>query len=151
VVKDERKEGNMKSLPESFVKNSFHYIKFKENEHGFIFKQFLNNKLEAFEVFRRKNRKERVINGRTLPAKIQFPHDEAFGKWAWSFAVFDNEVKAREKALVKFSEISGTIQPSKKKRELNGRLYRKVFKSENSLNGSKKIEESKLPSSGSNN
>ncbi|MEP1095915.1 MAG: hypothetical protein ABJG78_12440 [Cyclobacteriaceae bacterium] len=53
-----------------------------------------SGRLMGYEVFKAKLQKERVINGRALPERFHFPHNEAFGEWAWSY---QNLLKAIKK------------------------------------------------------
>ena len=62
-----------------------------------IFERFVRGRLESIEVFRIKIRKVNFKNF-IIPKRETFPHDEAFGRWAWCFTSLD-------RALAKFEQI----------------------------------------------
>lgn len=88
----------MKPLPPTLGKNGFTYTKVLEGSRSYIYEQRGPENREGYEVFLKKVRPERQIFNKTLPAGERFPHNEAFGKWAWSFY-------SLTKATAKFIEI----------------------------------------------
>lgn len=83
----------------------FRYTLLSKSDSAFIYAQWGYNQIIGYEVFRRRTREGRVLNGKYLPACERFPNHEAFGYWAWSFWT-------KEKAIRKFKEISN--EPMKK-------------------------------------
>jgi len=75
---------NCVPLPAVIHRNRFRYTQVSKSDAAFIYAQCGYNKIIAYEVFARKVREARVLNGIVLPAKERFPNNEAFGKWAWS-------------------------------------------------------------------
>jgi len=100
---------NLDPLSCRIKRHGFFYIQIGENEQAFIYEQWGYGKLIGFEVFKKVIRPESINWGKVLPAKIRFPNNEAFGKWAWSIGVFTDEAKTREAAMSKFNEISDTL------------------------------------------
>jgi hypothetical protein len=94
---------DIKPLPEKLRKNSFDYIQHKRSKKAFIYIQVVSENRVQYEVFERKIRPERTINGKVLPAKERFPNDEAFGYWAWSYMDYN-------RAIQKYEEISKSIK-----------------------------------------
>lgn len=82
-------------LPLKLKKNGFAYTQVLRNGKAYIYMQRVAENCLYYEVFLRRVSLERILKGKTLPSKIKFPHDEAFGKWAWTFPNLD-------KALNKF-------------------------------------------------
>ena len=83
----------------------FKYTLLSKSDSAFIYAQWGYNRIIGYEVFRRRKREGRVLNGKYLPACERFPNNEAFVYWAWSFLT-------QEKAIEKFKQISG--EPKKK-------------------------------------
>lgn len=86
----------MKKLPIHLRKNGFDYEQIKRGTKACIYKQIIPGAPHQYEVFRIKVKKARIVKGNEIPAKEWFPHDEAFGVWAWSiqnlelaYAVFE--------------------------------------------------------------
>jgi len=86
------------TLPDNLRKNGFDYIKVLEGKRSFVFRQCIDPKTAYFEVFKKRIIPEYVLGGKIIPEHIQFPSDESFGNWAWTFKDFDM-------ALKKFDEI----------------------------------------------
>lgn len=80
-------------LPKNVRKNGFDYVRHAKGDKTYIYKQWISPIHCAFEVFYIKVRPERLLRGKLIEAKETYPHNEAFGKWAWSF--YDKE-KAME-------------------------------------------------------
>ena len=87
-------------------RNGFIYIKLYESDRAYIYAQWDGCELQGYEVFHNKIRGERVIKGNRLQAAIRFPHNEAFGDWAWSYGFIDDVFEAWSRAIGKFYEIS---------------------------------------------
>ena len=75
---------NCVPLPTVIHRNRFRYTQVSKSDAAFLYAQWGYGKIIAYEVFRRRRRKARVIKGKFLPANERFPNNEAFGKWAWS-------------------------------------------------------------------
>lgn len=76
---------NYQTLLPTIKKNGFTYTLTKRGNKALLYQQHITESLFSYEVFVIKVRQERAFNGQTFPAKEQFPHNEAFGKWAWTF------------------------------------------------------------------
>jgi len=111
---------NLDPLPSRINRNGFIYIKVRENEKAFIYEQSGYGKMIAFEVFKKVIKPESINWGKVFPAKIRFPNNEAFGKWAWSIGVFSDEAKTREAAISKFNLIS--VTPSARINDLSKKV-----------------------------
>jgi hypothetical protein len=87
----------MELLPEEIKKNTYLYKFCKRGKRAIIYEQIDPEfgKTVAFEVFRRKIDKPKVIFGIQLNEREIFPGNEDFGKWAWTLS-------SLEKALEKF-------------------------------------------------
>ena len=83
-------ELNYQTLSPTIKKNGCTYALTQRGQKALIYKQHYTKSLFYYEVFLIKIRTEREFNGKTFPAKERFPHDEAFGKWAWSFRNLDD-------------------------------------------------------------
>ena len=93
----------MKALPLNLRKNSFNYTQLLRGHRSCIYAQELTPEKTQYEVFKIKVKPEKVINikGKVLkviPEREVFPHDEAFGYWAWS-------IRSYEKAFKKFQKL----------------------------------------------
>lgn len=84
---------NYETLLPAIKKNGFNYILVKRGQKALIYQQHITNSLFYYEVFISKVRPERAFNGKTFPAKEQFPHNEAFGKWAWTYRNLEDAEK----------------------------------------------------------
>jgi len=78
-------ESVYETLSPSIKKNGFNYTLVESGIKALLYQQQITESLFSFEVFVIKVRQEREFNGQTFPTKEQFPHNEAFGKWAWCF------------------------------------------------------------------
>ncbi|MCD4737450.1 MAG: hypothetical protein K8R53_15510 [Bacteroidales bacterium] len=91
-------------------KNGFEYSLILRGKRSCIYKQRVGENCHYYEVFILKIKPERIVNGKILIANEAFPHNEAFGEWAWSYRNY-------EKALEKFFHLEKTEQfkmPDKK-------------------------------------
>ena len=65
-------------------KNGYDYIPVEESKHCCIFEQIITPESSQYEVFIKKVSRERIMDGRVLPAREVLPSDEDFGKIAFS-------------------------------------------------------------------
>ena len=79
----------MKKLPIRLRKNGYDYEQLKRGTRSCIYKQIIPGAPLQYEVFRIKVKKARIVKGNEIPAKEWFPHDEAFGLWAWSTNILE--------------------------------------------------------------
>lgn len=92
----------MKELQTERRKNGFRYIQIRRGDKSFVYGQYLNTDLIGFEVFERRVSKEHTApNGIHFEEAEIFPHDEAFGLWAWSYST-------QSKAMQKFEELENS-------------------------------------------
>ncbi len=95
----------MKRLPKYKRKNGFDYNLVLRGRRSCIYEQRVSEKTKRYEVFLIKIKPESVLNDKLIPEREIFPHDEAFGYWAWccmalkdAFEMFrkleNNEAKA---------------------------------------------------------
>ena len=77
----------MQLLPVTLTKNGYYYKQIKKGNKSAIYEQTCEESPNpiAYEVFRIKIDKEKVVFGQLLPEKEIFPGNEDFGKWAWTF------------------------------------------------------------------
>jgi len=88
----------MKTLPQKLRKSGHDYVQVQRGRKACIYEQRFHGKLISHEVFLIRISPEREIKGTTIEARERFPHDEAFGYWAWSIVQLD-------RALKKFNEL----------------------------------------------
>lgn len=90
----------MDFLSNEIQKNGFLYRIHKRGEKCLIYEQVdtEDDITIAYEVFKRRIDKPKVIFGIQLPEREKFPGNEDFGKWAWSCVSI-------EKALWRFDVI----------------------------------------------
>lgn len=97
-----RKTGNQymyTPLPLQLRKNGYDYKQVKRNEHAAIYEQSDDGIFIAYEVFAIETQEASERNGIKYEAKELFPHNERFGKKAWS-------VKTIERAEQLFDSLS---------------------------------------------
>ena len=94
---------SFKPLPLIIKRRGFTYIQLQDDGGYYLYEQRLqeSGKIVGCEVFKRKVYPQREAFGKIFPAAEAFPHDEAFGSWAWSYYALE---KAKKKLL---SLISG--------------------------------------------
>ena len=80
----------MKPLPQTLRKNGFDYTQIIRGEKTCIYKQGLAENLNYFEVFLIRIKPERTFKGSIIESHEAFPHDEAFGNWAWSYRNYES-------------------------------------------------------------
>jgi len=95
-------------LPETIHKHGNDYKLVKRNDKAAMYEQYCNDLLIGYEVFIVKvNPEFKWPNGTVNSAKEAFPHDEAFGTWAWCYMA-----KERKEADLRYEEItSGQLRP----------------------------------------
>lgn len=88
----------MEPLPLNLHKNTYDYTQLFRGTKSCMYEQRDSGPVVYFEVFLIRIKPERIIKGKKIPAKERFPHNEAFGDWAWSFRNY-------EEALWRFKEL----------------------------------------------
>ncbi len=90
----------MELLPEEIRKNSFIFRFVKRGERAIMYEQYDPefDSTIAWEVFKRKIDKPKIVFGIQLNEREIFPGNEDFGKWAWS-------IRNLEKANTIFNDI----------------------------------------------
>jgi len=92
----------MKPLPLTLRKNGFNYTQLLRGVKTYIYEQEVLKDLKYYEVFQIKIAPERIFKGKVIEPHERFPHDEAFGVWAWTYRNY-------ESALKKFEELEKEI------------------------------------------
>ena len=88
----------MKPLPKIMRKNGFTYVLVRRGQRSCIYAQGISENILCYEVFHIRITSARYFKGKLIEEHERFPHDEAFGRWAWSFKSYDE-------ALEKFHEL----------------------------------------------
>ena len=88
----------MKPLPTIMRKNGFIYTQVCRGQKSCVYAQGVSEDEVYYEVFLIKIRPARPFKGQIIEEHERFPHNEAFGAWAWNFP-------SREKALEKFEKL----------------------------------------------
>ncbi len=88
----------MKPLPHIMRKNGFTYTQVRRGVKSCIYVQGVSENTACYEVFLIKITLGHQFKGKIIEAHERFPHNEAFGKWAWTF-------KSYEGALERFNEL----------------------------------------------
>ena len=92
----------MKTLPEKLRRNGYDYTLVQRGQRAFIYAQMVSKRKVQYEVFQLRTKPDREIEGKFLEATECFPHDEAFGVWAWT-------ITDHTKALKKFNQLEGIL------------------------------------------
>lgn len=95
----------MQLLKENLRKNGFDYKLVKKGEKAYIYEQWDDEEkfTVAYEVFKIKIEKEKLVFGDLMPEREIFPGNEDFGTWAWTYP-------SLEKAEERFQQVeSGQI------------------------------------------
>ncbi len=92
----------LKHLPPDLRKNGYKYKLVLIGKRSSIYKQTVSDSAIYFEVFLNRIKPESNINGKIIPAKEWFPHDEAFGYWAWVF-------RNKERAIKRFNSLENKL------------------------------------------
>lgn len=95
----------MELLPEKIKRKGFIYELEKRGTKSLIYRQIddEDNIIVAYEVFKIKVDKPKVVFGIQLNEREVFPANEDFGKWAWSCS-------GRERAEQKFQYLESLIE-----------------------------------------
>lgn len=88
----------IKTLPLKLRKNGFDYTQVLRGRRTCIYAQTVSKEITYYEVFHIKISPKKIICGHTIEERERFPHDEAFGYWAWTFSTW-------ERALEKYNQI----------------------------------------------
>ena len=88
----------MKALPQTLRKNGFTYTQLLRGKKACIYEQGYAENIKYYEVFLLRIKPERIFKGKIIEEREAFPHDKAFGVWAWSFGSY-------EKAYQKYLEL----------------------------------------------
>lgn len=86
----------MQLLEPNIRKNGFDYRLIKKGDKAYIYEQW-DDEFEfvvAYEVFKIKIEKEKLVFGDLMPEREVFPGNEDFGKWAWTYGTLE---KAEER------------------------------------------------------
>ena len=83
----------LKTLPIQLVKNGYTYTQVLRGNRSCIYEQRVSQYVVRFEVFLIKVKPETILAGKKLEAKERFPHDEAFGYWAWVYFTLNDAMK----------------------------------------------------------
>jgi len=86
----------MKELADVINRNGYVYKQLKRSDKAAMYSQRIadepESNFEAFEVFKIKIGKAKVVFGVQLPEKEKFPSDEDFGKWAWTYLDYQQAI-----------------------------------------------------------
>jgi hypothetical protein len=83
----------MKPLPLKLRKNGFNYTQVLRGGRSCLYSQEVSKNSYCFEVFEIIISRDNSIGGKIIESREKFPHNEAFGKWAWSFMNYSDAVK----------------------------------------------------------
>lgn len=93
----------MKNLPLKIRKNGFNYFQVIRGGGYALYEQRISENERYYELFEIRIRPERELNGELLEAREAFPHDEAFGSWAWTYPTLREAITAMyEKSGIKY-------------------------------------------------
>jgi len=79
-------------------KNGFAYTQVCRGEKSCVYAQGVSDNTACYEVFLIKITPGHYFKGKIIEAHERFPHNEAFGSWAWTFLSY-------EEALERFNEL----------------------------------------------
>lgn len=103
----------MKELPLQLIRKGFDYKLIQRNSKAAIYSQSKEGRLLAYEVVKILIAKPYILNSIQFPGGECFPHDEAFGQWAWSYTTTFSQEEALQKATNKFNEITNKEENGK--------------------------------------
>ena len=75
----------IKRLEFPLTRKGITYALVSETEYTRTVKASFPGSADWYEIFEKRINAARTIAGCILPASEAFPHDEAFGKWAWTY------------------------------------------------------------------
>ncbi len=78
-------QSTIQALANEFHHCGFRYLQICKRNNHYIYAKSLNGHFIAYEVFRHRTLKSKIINARHYPTRAAFPKDEDFGKWAWTY------------------------------------------------------------------
>ncbi len=77
---------NIQTLPGIIHKNGFRYTQIWRGKTSCIYEQMVwEPDTIYYEVFLIKVKPAQTLFGREIPPRERFPHNEAFGYWAWTY------------------------------------------------------------------
>ena len=88
----------MKQLPQTLTRKKFIYEQIQRSDKAALYSQKEGDKILAYEVFKVRKLNSYVLAGITFEESEAFPHDEAFGLWAWSIPVFSDLERVLKRA-----------------------------------------------------
>lgn len=80
-------------LPEVIKKRGAYYHQIKRGNRSFIYKRSDGIGPDSYEIFKLKKAPPVNYRGMQKSARERFPHDEAFGNWAWSSYTLERAYK----------------------------------------------------------
>lgn len=83
-------------LPLEIKRNGATYVFVKRGLKSLIYARTVPERDTTYEVFKIKIRKASIVKGVLLPANEIFPHNEAFGVWAWAPWSIERAIKRFE-------------------------------------------------------
>ncbi len=93
----------MKILPQNIRKNGFDYDQVIRGAGYALYEQTVSENERYYELFEIRIRPEREFRGELLEAREAFPHNEAFGSWAWTYPTLKEALTAMyEKSDIKY-------------------------------------------------
>ena len=87
----------MTPLPQKLRKTGFDYAQIARGKRSAIYKQIVDEKTIAYEVFIIRIVPERCINGNWIGEHEKFPSNEAFGHSAWTCRSLDGAMERYNK------------------------------------------------------
>ena len=84
----------MKTLPLKLRKNGFNYSQVLRGKRSCIYEQTVTENIKYYEVILIKIAPEKVIKGKKFESRERFPHNEAFGYWAWTYPTYEMAYEA---------------------------------------------------------
>lgn len=84
-------------LPLEIKRNGATYVFAKRGLKSLIYARTVPEQDTTYEVFKIKIRKASKVKGHIIPPGEVFPHDEAFGYWAWQSYTEEGALKYFEK------------------------------------------------------
>ncbi len=89
----------MKTLPTSIIKRGFTYEQVVRKGNAAVYSQSLEGDIVAYETIIIRIGAASERHGQSFPAMELYPGESQFGLFGWSHGVFDDEGKAKQKAL----------------------------------------------------
>jgi hypothetical protein len=84
-------------LPLEIKRNGATYVFVKRGLKSLVYARTVPNQDPTYEVFKIKIRKASNVKGQLIPPGEIFPHDEAFGYWAWQSYTMQGALKYFDK------------------------------------------------------